>query len=443
MTMKQGTLFHRLTQIKPGEVMGAMLSFLFVFILMGAWMVLRPVRDSLPSDWGDIGLAQQWMYTFIFSTIAVSVYNLLASKISLKKLVPSIFVFFALSFLLLFSLAKSGYKPDLIGKVFYVWSSVFSLFHVSVFWSFTSQAYSKEQSKRVFGFINTGASAGAILGSLFVINYVKNIPLEGVLLIVCVSLVAVLPLISMLNKTHARAGADLDHELGHLDPNVFKGFKDLIGSKQLRSIALFIFLFTGVGTFLYSAQSEVLVDYTRAERKELLGALDLWTNLLTILLGVFAASRISSKFGLSTSLSLVPFLIAGLFLLLSLNPAVVFILGLQLVRKSGNYAITRPAREILYTGVSREARFKTKPIIDVAVYRGGDVFWIWSIALLGDGYLNLGLSGKLWIGALIAALWGGLGIYLGKKHEGSSGEDDESVASNQSLPEPTLREKQV
>ena len=106
-----------------------------------------------------------------------------------------------------------------------------------------------------------------------------------------------------------------------------------------------------------------------------------------------------------------------MLMLLSLNAAVMFVLALQLVRKAGNYAITRPAREILYTGVSQEARFKTKPIIDVAVYRGSDVFWIWCLAFLGDGYLQLEPYQKFWIGALIAVIWGGVGIYLGKKHE--------------------------
>ena len=163
-----------LFKIKKEEAYGAVLSFIFVFILMASYMILRPVRDALPSDWGDVSLATQWSITFIISTIAVSFYNFLASKVSLKKLVPGVFVFFALSFLTIYSLSVSGVDKGLLGKIFYIWTSVFALFHISVFWSFTSQAYSKEQSKRVFGFINTGASAGAIVGPLIVIALVKN-----------------------------------------------------------------------------------------------------------------------------------------------------------------------------------------------------------------------------------------------------------------------------
>ncbi len=408
-------LFTRLTQIKPDEAAGALVSFLFVFVLMASYMILRPVRDALPSDWGDTSLAVQWSITFMLSTVAVSIYNFCASKISLKKLVPAVFIFFAASFALIYLLSVLGCDRALLGKVFYVWTSVFSLFHISIFWSFTSQAYSKEQSKRIFGFINTGASVGAICGPVLVINLVKNVPLEGVLLITSGSLLLVLPLIVALNKIHA--GYDQSQDLGQLSANPFKGFKDLLTHKQIRMIALFIFLFTGVGAFVYIAQNEALSEFTRAERKEKLASLDLAINALTIILGVFATNRITKKWGLSTALSIVPFGVAALLLLLSMNPEVIFVLALQLLRKSGNYAITRPAREILFTGVGREARFKTKPIIDVAVYRGGDVFWIWSIAILGDGYLNFTLSQKLWVGAGIAVLWGLLGVYLGRKHE--------------------------
>ena len=410
-------MLYKIFKIKQEELYGAVLSFLFVFILMASYMILRPVRDALPSDWGDVSLATQWSITFVLSTIAVSVYNFLAAKISLKKLVPGVFVFFSLSFLTIYLLSSLGVDKGVLGKIFYIWTSVFALFHISVFWSFTSQAYTKEQSKRVFGFINTGASAGAIVGPLIVIALVKNVPLEGVLIIAAVSLLAVLPLIALLNRYHDKKGVNANKELGHLSPNPFKGFQDLVSSKQVLGIAFFIFFFTGVGSFLYIAQNEALEEFTRAERKEKLASLDLTINFLTIILGIFAANRITQKFGLATSLAIVPFCVALCLILLSLNTAVFFVLALQVLRKSGNYAITRPAREILFTGVSKETRFKTKPIIDVAVYRGGDVFWIWSLAFLGDGYFNLSLPQKLWIGAGIAVAWGILGIYLGNRHE--------------------------
>ncbi|MGE9269800.1 MAG: MFS transporter, partial [Verrucomicrobiales bacterium] len=195
------------------------------------------------------------------------------------------------------------------------------------------------------------------------------------------------------------------------------GFHEFVTHKRLLGIAAFIFVFTGVSAFLYSIQTDLLVDYSRAERKALLGSVELATNGLTIILGVFVTNRLAQRFGMPMSLGLVPVVVAGLLLMLSLHPAILLVLALQVTRRAGNYAITRPSREILYTAVDVEARFKTKPIIDVAVYRGGDVFWIWIIAYLGDGGLNLSLTQLLYGGVAVSVLWGAIGIYLGRKHE--------------------------
>ena len=414
--------FEKTTQIQPSEFKGAILSFLFIFILMASYMIVKPVRDALPSDWGDVSLAQQWTYTFIVATVAVSLYNLFASRISLKKLVPGIFIFFALTFISLFIAFKAGVDPGLLGKIFYTWSSVFSLFHISVFWSFLSQQYSKAQSKRIFGFVNTGASVGSIAGPILILWLAESMSVENILLVTSAALLCTLPIIAALNRILENKGEKQDTI--ELSKNPFSGFAEFITHRRLLGIAAFIFLFTGISAFLYSTQTGLLVDYSRSERKELLGSVELATNILTIVIGIFATNRIARKFGMPTTLSLVPFIVGGLLLLLSANPAIILVLALQVVRRSGNYAITRPAREILYTAVDREARFKTKPIIDVAVYRGGDVFWIWIIALLGDGWLHLGTPVTLCVGAGVAIIWGFVGIYLGRQHEKDTPEED-------------------
>lgn len=414
--MSLSSVFSKSTQVKPHEMKGAITSFVFIFILMASYMIMKPVRDALPSDWGDVSLAQQWTYTFIASTIAVFIYNILASRIRLRALVPGVFVFFAMTFIGIFVAYRSGVSVTFLGKTFYVWTSVFSLFHISVFWSFISQEYSKEESKRLFGFINTGASAGAICGPLLVILLADNMSVDNILLVASVSLLLTLPLIHLLNKEFSKAGKEDLSEV-KLNPNPFSGFKEFITHKRLLGIAAFIFVFTGISAFLYSIQTDLLVDYTRAGRKELLGSVELATNCLTIVLGLFVTNRIARKFGMPTSLGIVPIVVAFLLMLLSMNPAIMLVLALQVTRRAGNYAITRPSREILYTAVDTEARFKTKPIIDVAVYRGGDVFWIWFIALLGDGWLNLGLTQLLYAGVAVSLLLGAIGIYLGRKHE--------------------------
>ncbi|MCP5537932.1 MAG: MFS transporter [Akkermansiaceae bacterium] len=414
--MSTAHLLTRLTQIRQHELKAALVSFLFIFLLMASYMIMKPVRDALPSDWGDVSLARQWTYTFIVSTIAVAIYNLLASRVRLRVLVPGVFVFFSLSFLSIFAAYKSGVSVSMLGKVFYVWTSVFSLFHISVFWSFISHHHSKSESKRIFGFINTGASAGAIVGPLLVIWLAHSMNEENILLVTAFVLMLTLPLIAWLNRYFQKKEGS-DTATPTLSNNPFSGFQEFITHRGLIGIALFIFLFTGISAFLYFTQKNLLVEFSRGDRSELLGGVELATNILTILIGVFATNRIARHFGMATTLSVVPFVVGGLLLLLSMNPAVLLVLVLQVVRRAGNYAITRPGREILFTAVDREARFKTKPIIDVAVYRGGDVFWIWVLALLGDGWLNLGVPSILCIAAAVAGLWGAVGVYLGKRHD--------------------------
>lgn len=429
--MSDKPIFTRLTQVEPSEIKGALVSFLFIFLLMASYMIMKPVRDALPSDWGDVSLARQWTYTFIVSTIAVSIYNVFASKISLRRLVPGVFIFFATTFLGIYVAFRAGIEVTLLGKIFYVWSSVFSLFHISVFWSFISQHYNKNESKRVFGFINTGASAGAIFGPLMIIVLAKSMSVDNILLVTSAVLLTTLPLIAILNRHFDEKESGAQKKMT-LSSNPFSGFYELLTHKRLLGIALFIFLFTGISAFLYSTQKDLLVEYSRAERKQLLGSVELATNILTIVLGIFATNRIARKFGMAATLSMVPFIVGLLLLLLSANPAIMLVLALQVVRRAGNYAITRPAREILYTAVDREARFKTKPIIDVAVYRGGDVAWIWVIAFLGDGWLNLGTPAMLCVAAGVCVVWGLVGIYLGKTHDRTA--DDENAPKTDAPP---------
>jgi len=410
--------FHRLTKIRPGEVRGAMTAFLFIFLLMASYMIAKPVRDALASDFTDTEIAKLWTQTFLYSTVMVFLYNVLAARISMKWLVPGVFLFFALTFTLTAIALQTGLNPVALGKFFYVWVSVFALFHISVFWSFMSQIYSKEQSKRIFAFINTGASVGAITGPLLVITLVKNLPLETILIITSVVLVAVIPLFAILNL-ELKNKPDLDaRELKKLSSNPFSGIREFLTHRRLLGIAAFIFIFVGIGSFFYLAQKDILSEYSKPKRYELLGKLDLYVNSLTILLGIFAANRIAGKFGLSTALAIVPVVVACSLVLFATSPTVIMFLVLQVLRKAGNYSITRPSREILFTGVDQEARFKTKPFIDVAIYRGGDVFWGWFFVALGtEGVFNLGLSQKLLVGAVIAIAWALLGYFLGKQHE--------------------------
>lgn len=411
-------VLYKITKIKSNEITGALVAFVFIFLLMASYMIAKPVRDALASEFTDTEVAALWTKTFFTSLVAVFFYNLLSAKISVNKLVPGVFIFFAITFLLTAAALRSGYNEILIGKIFYVWVSVFSLFHISVFWSLMSQLYTKEQSKRVFAFINTGASVGAIAGPFLVIFFLKDLPLETILFITSGVLIAVVPLIIILNRIIAQSPDRPRIVASKLSGNPFSGIKEFITHPRLIGIALFIFIFVSISTFFYMAQKNILADYPSAERKEILSKLDLYINGLTIFLGLFATNRIATKLGISSALSIVPVIVAISLVVFATTPTVAMFLVLQVLRKAGNYSITRPSREILFTGVDQEARFKTKPFIDVVVYRGGDLFWAWFFVWLGkEGMLKLDLSQQLMVGAGIAVVWAVLGFILGKQHE--------------------------
>jgi ATP:ADP antiporter, AAA family len=182
----------------------------------------------------------------------------------------------------------------------------------------------------------------------------------------------------------------------------------------LLAIGAFILLYTAIGSFVYFEQKNLLAQYveTRAERTQILGMVDWVVNVLTFAIGMFATSRIVERAGMSVTLALVPFFIAAGLLILAFAPILIVVLALQVARRAGNYAITRPAREMLFTAVDRETRFKAKPVIDIVVYRGGDSLSGMAFAGLTEG-VGLGLAAMAGVGAVIAAAWGVVGFYLG------------------------------
>jgi len=410
-------LMKSTAKIEHKELRSVMLAFAFVFTLMAAWYILRPVRDAMASDWTDTEVSFLWNINFFVSVAVVALYGIAVSRIQFRYLVPGVYAFFALSFIA-FYFGVSGVEDRvLIDKVFYVWVSVFSLFHISVFWSFMSDLYTKEQSNRLFAFIAAGSSAGALVGPLIPALFAEEFGTDTLMLIAAVTLIVPIILVIMLERLKV---VDLNNEDVHADLSAakiggkpFAGFKMFITNPYLLAIGVFILLYTAIGSFVYFEQKNLLAEYTREERTEILAIIDWVVNVLTFGIGMFATSRIVTRFGMATTLALVPVFICIGLIILAFAPILIVVLALQVARRAGNYAITRPAREMLFTAVDRETRFKAKPVIDIAVYRGGDAISSIAFAGLTDG-LGLGLGVMAAIGAGIAAVWAMVGRYLGK-----------------------------
>lgn len=420
-------LIRRATKIESHELAPTILSFMLVFVLMAAYFIVRPARDTLSSDWSDVQLSWLWTSTFFISIIAVSIYGAVISRIRFKIIVPSVYAFFAATFVVFYVLGTTLGDNDLVNRAFYVWLSVFSLFHLSVFWTFMSGLYNKEQAKRLFSVIAMGASAGAIVGPSIPTFFADNIGTLNLLPIAAVLLLVSIPIIGKLERyrsSHLDTGdvqADLsrDQQLGS---NPFAGFVKFVSNPYLLAIGVFILLYVFMSTSIYFELRKMLGDLDRDVRTQVWGGIDLAVNSLAFILALFVTGRLATRVGMSATLALIPLLMVGGWLVVAISPALAVLIGLQVVRRAGNYAITRPGREMLFTVVDTETRFKAKPVIDVVVYRGGDVATAWLYTALSSIF-GIGLAGIAFVAAGVAAVWAAAGMFLGRSYDRASKED--------------------
>ncbi len=419
--MRLSELLRKAVTLEAHEVRATLVSFFFVFVLMAAYYILRPVRDAMASDWTDAEVSWLWTLNFFISAVAVSLYGGAVTTIKFRNLVRSVYAFFAFSFLCFYVGTQLVSDRVLVDKSFYVWISVFSLFHISVFWSFMSDLFTKTQSLRLFGFIGAGASTGALLGPSMPAFFASDIGTDNLMLVATVLLLATIPIIGALQRLkevdlHNEAQHVGSDKLEYIGGNPLSGFADFLKSPYLLAIGVFILLYTSIGSFVYFELKNLLAEFDRAARTAIWGKMDLAVNALTLVTALFITSRMATRFGLSLTLAVVPVLICGGMLIVAATPVVAVVVGLQIVRRAGNYAVTRPGREMLFTAVTRETRFKTKPVIDIVVYRGGDMLNAWAFTALTQG-LGFGLGAVALVGAGIAAVWAGVGFYLGRAFE--------------------------
>ena len=411
-------LLARACEIQPGETRATLGSFLLVFLLMGSYYILRPVRDALASNWTDAEVSWLWTLTFFISAIAVSLYGAAISRMRFQRLVPSVYGLFAVSFVLFYLGEQLLTERTLLDKAFYLWVSLFGLFHVSVFWSFMADTFSKQQATRLFAFIGAGASAGGIVGPASAALLVGDLGTDALLLIASAMLALTLPLVHWLQRLKSidlhNQGVALDTANFAIGGNPLAGFAEFAQSRYLLGIGLFLFLYTAISAFVYFELKNLLDVYDEQARTQIWANMDLAVNSLTILVALFATGRMAKHLGISFTLASVPVLIGAGLLLLAAAPMVGVVVALQIIRRAGNYAVSRPAREMLFTAVHRETRFKAKPVIDIVIYRGGDMLSAWAFTGLTMG-LGLGLGAVALVGAGVAALWALTGIYLGRQ----------------------------
>jgi AAA family ATP:ADP antiporter len=415
-----GQAIETAAKIHPRELQAVLLSFFFVLTLMASYSLLKPVRDAMSSNWTDAELSTLWTMTFFVSFAAVWLYGAACSRFRTSVIVPGIYLFFASSFTVFYSVLGAEAGTGLIAKAFYIWISVFSLFHVSVFWTYMADSYSGEQSLRLFAFIGSGSSIGAIVGPILALMLIGVMGHRNLLLLS--ALLLLFPVAIVLKMNHLRSTGLMDNGHGAANQAVSMGGSSLAGfslffkSRYLLGIGLFILLYVAINTFIYFQMKNLLVDVEPAVRVQIWAGVDLAVNSLSILMAWFGTSRLTARFGLAKTLALVPAIITVAMVGLALSPMIWFVVGLQIVRRAGNYGVTRPCREMLFTKLDRESRFKAKSVIDIAVYRGGDVLFAWAFTGLTQG-LGLGMGAVSLVGAGVAAIWTVVALRLGRSFE--------------------------
>jgi AAA family ATP:ADP antiporter len=412
-------LLDRLVSAKPGEMPALVAAFAYNFLLFTAYYILRPLRDSMGVAGGVENLDDLFGFTLIGMLLAVPVYGWISGRFRRAVFLPWIYIFFVaqlLGFWLVFRIAADDAQT---ARVFFVWVSVFNLFVVSVFWSFMADLFDREQGKRVFAFIAAGASTGGILGSSIPAFFAEALGDVNLLLISSALLAGtVLPIPHLLRWSSRRASSGERLDERPIGGNPFAGFTRVFSSRYLSGIALFVFLMAAVSTFLYLQQAELLQVHfpDRSERTAFLGRIELTVNIAVVLMQMFAVGKLTSRFGLPAMIVSVPIFVVAGFLLIAASPTLATLVGVYIFRRLGQYAVVRPCREMLYTTVDRESKYKAKNVNDTLVYRTSD----YVVAKGHDAFVSAfaaNLTVVAWLGAAVAAAWAVVAYLLGRAHE--------------------------
>lgn len=406
------------------ELRGMLWGTTYGFLIMFSYYILRAVRDEISAaDRGNLQVL--WTAVFLVMLLAVPLYSWIASRWSRGVFVPLANRFF-IACLVGFWLCLVGLPDDArpwIDRVFYVWTSVFALFVVTIFWGFMSDCFDNSQGKRMFAFIAVGSSIGGMVGSGVTASLATLVPTFSLLLLACVPLEAASWCAGVLHRRFATGNVRMAGESARaIQGNAWSGMKAVYSSRYLMGIAAFILLMTFVSTMLYFQQAYLVADaFTdRGVRTAFFARIDLVVNILTIALQVYVTARIVKWLGIGLALALIPVAMTLGFLSLGLYPTLAILVVVQVIYRAGRYGVTKPAREMLWTVLGREEKYKAKPFLDAAVYRGGDLVSGWIYA--GLAAIGLSVGAIALVAAPVAGLWVMLGITLGRREEALAAE---------------------
>jgi AAA family ATP:ADP antiporter len=412
----------RLVEVERHEVRGLLWSFAYFFSLLCGYYIVRPMRDAMGIAGGVEQL--QWLFTgtFVAMLAAVPLFGWVTSRFPRRRFLPYVYYFFIANLLVFYALLGTEGSHVHAARAFFIWTSVYNLFVVSVFWSFMADLYTNPQAKRLFGFVAAGGTIGALVGPALATALARPLGTASLLLLSAgfmgIAVLCIHRLIAWKAEERSAAPAEQrDAETRALGGAVVAAIPLVLRSPYLLGIALFMLLFTTASTVLYFQQAQIVRDAfaSSAERTAVFGAIDLAVNALTIVIQVLLTGRLVRALGIAWTLALVPVLLGLGFLALGVAPVLPVIVAVQILRRAGDYAITRPSREMLYVVLGREEKYKAKNFVDTVVYRAGDAVSAWAYA--GLRAMGLSLGAIAFVAVPVAGLWAWLAHRLGRRQE--------------------------
>lgn len=399
----------RLFDVRPEETRGVLAGLLLFFLLFASYFMLRPVRETMGIAGGVENL--QWLFTatFVSSLLVLPLFGWLAARVPRRQILPWTYGFFTLN-LLAFAI---GFllDPDNVwaARVFYVWLSVFNLLSISLAWSVLADLFASAQARRLFAMMAGGASLGGLTGPLLSTLLVGTIGHTGLLILSSALLAGAIGAAYQLQRWRDAHPLKVEETVARRRPlggSPFAGATAVLKSPFLIGIAVFVLLLASVNTFLYFEQARLVKEAfpDRADQTRVFGTLDIVVQSLAILTQVFFTGRIAQRLGVGILLVAVPLVVAAGFLWMAVAPVFAVFAVVMVIRRAGEYALVRPGREMLFTAVSAEAKYKAKNFIDTVVYRGADALSAWVKTLIDMIASHPALAAL--IGAAISLVWG-------------------------------------
>ncbi len=414
-------LIARIVDVKPGEGRALLWSFLYFFVLLSTYYVLRPLRDNAGITGGIGNLPWLFTATFLTMLVAVPIYGFVVARLPRRRFVPFVYLFFVANIVLFWLLLTLRIDQPLVARVFFVWLSVFNVFVVSVFWSYLADLFKSEQGKRLYGFIAAGGSIGAIVGPAITKWLIDplgpvNLFLVGALLLLAAVFCATQLERAAINFGQAKADGTITKK--PMGGGSLAGLIEILRSPYLTGIALWVVLLSLAGTVLYLIQADVVHTASTGdkERVEIFATIDFWVGTLSFLLQFLVTGKLIVQFGVGIAVAFLPLVFLVGYGVLATMPILMVVVVFQTLQRTSNFVISNPAREILFTVAEREEKYKAKNIIDGLVFRGADAGWAW---VYNELHVAMGL-GTAALALMIlpaVAMWGILALALGRGQE--------------------------